>query len=82
MTRLLCFCVHTVVIYLLEEGSAFNQLRVYTLLWLNSLYHACSVSVNPVYTLLLLAVVTNAPFNSFKLALASNTKERLQQAKV
>ena len=82
MTRALCFVIHTVVIYLLEEGCAFNQLRVFILLWLNSLYHACSVAVNPLITLLLLAVVTNKPFNSIKTAMVLNTQEHHQQAKI
>jgi hypothetical protein len=81
LTRLLCFVVHTVIIFLLEEDMAFNQLRVVVLLWLNSFYHACSVSVNPAISLLLLAVVTHSPFKSAKLTLAANTVERKQQAK-
>jgi hypothetical protein len=76
LTRGLCFVVHTVSLYLLEEGLAFNQLRVVILLWLNSLYHACSIGVNPALSLALLAVVTHAPFESVRMSFAANTQER------
>ena len=63
-TRVLCFVLHTVIIYLFDGGFAFSQLRVMVLLWLNSLYHACSVAVNPAITFALLAVITIEPFRA------------------
>lgn len=65
-TRALCFILHTVIIYLFDGGFAFNQLRVMVLLWLNSLYHACSVAVNPATTFVLLAIITIEPFRSIE----------------
>jgi hypothetical protein len=72
-TRALCFLLHTVVIYLFDGGIAFSQLRVMVLLWLNSLYHACSVAVNPASTFLLIAIITIEPFRSIERQLFLNT---------
>jgi hypothetical protein len=80
-TRVICFVVGSIVIYLVESGTSLNQLRAMILLWLNSLYHACSVQVNPVLTFLLLAIVTDKSFDYIKVILATNTQERKVESK-
>ena len=60
---------------------AFNQLRILTLLWLNSFYHACSVEYNPIVTFIMLEVASRGPFEMLRQKLASNTKERKLVAK-
>lgn len=82
IVRTFCFFLHSVGLFLIESGMAFNQTRILTLLWLNSLYHACSVEYNPVMTIILLEVVTRGPFEMLRLKLAFNTQERKTVQKI
>ena len=60
----------SIVIYLLEDGMALEQLRILVLLWINSLIHTMSVGVGPVKTFGLLYVVSIKPFETVRATLA------------